>query len=148
MAARKKTAVAKSAAITKTLETAVANLDAALSQADNAVKTRSAESKKLMTETRRMKKRRTTLMGKKKRATAADKKNSTADSRKTIRALTSEISSIGKSLVKATASRQAVLAELSGLKDAQKKLGAYVKGINAADRQMAKPKKRRAKRKS
>ena len=86
-------------------------------------------------------------MGKKKRAIAADKKNSTGDSRKVVRTITSELNATSKALEKATATRQAVLEELSGLKQSQKMLSGYVKGINAADRVIARSKKKtRAKR--
>ena len=88
-------------------------------------------------------------MGKKKRAIAADKKNSTVDSRKAVRTITSELNTTSKALEKATASRQAVLEELSGLKQSQKSLSGYVKGIYAADRAIARAsKKKRTKRTS
>ncbi|MGB5396877.1 MAG: hypothetical protein WBN96_06985 [Gammaproteobacteria bacterium] len=143
MAVAKKKTVVKNSAIASTIENSVSNLEVALDKADRAVTVKSAESKKLLNETRRLKKRRTTLMGKKKRATAANRKNSTGDSRKLLRSVTSELAATNKVLVKATAARQAVLEELSGLKDSQKMLAAYVKGISAADRAIAKSKKKR-----
>jgi hypothetical protein len=148
MAVAKKT-IAKNSAIASSIETSVYNLEVALEKADKAVAVKSAESKKLLTEARRLKKRRATLMGKKKRATAANRKNSTGETRKLLKSVTSELAATNKVLLKSTAARQAVLEELSGLKESQKTLAAYVKGITAANRAMAKSKKkRRVKRKA
>jgi hypothetical protein len=149
MATTNKKPVTKNSVITKSIESSVYNLEAALDKANKAVTARSAESKKLLNETRRLRKRRTTQAGKKKRAIAADKKNSTADSRKAVRSITTELNATSKALVKATAARQAVLEELSGLKQSQKMLNGYVKGIYAADRAIARSqKKKRTKRAS
>ena len=134
--------VTKNSVIAKSIESSVYNLEVALENANKAVTVRSAESKKLLNETRRLRKRRTTQMGKKKRAIAADKKNSTADSRKAVRTITSELTATSRDLVKATATRQAILEELSGLKQSQKMLSGYVKGIYAADRVIARSKKK------
>ena len=143
MATNKKKPVTRNSVIANSIETSVYNLEDALEKANKAVTVRSAESKKLLNETRRLRKRRTTQMGKKKRAIAADKKNSTADSRKAVRTITSELTATGKQLLKATATRQAILEELSGLKESQKMLNGYVKGIYAADRVIARAKKKR-----
>ena len=134
--------VTKNSVIAKSIESSVYNLEDALEKANKAVTVRSAESKKLLNETRRLRKRRATQMGKKKRAIAADKKNSTADSRKAVRTITSELAATSKLLLKATATRQAILEELSGLKESQKMLNGYVKGIYAADRAIARSKKK------
>jgi len=134
--------VTKNSVIANSIESSVNNLEVALENANKAVTVRSAESKKLLNETRRLRKRRTTQMGKKKRAIAADKKNSTVDSRKAVRTITSELTATSRDLVKATATRQAILEELSGLKQSQKMLSGYVKGIYAADRVIARSKKK------
>ncbi len=143
MATTKKNPVTKNSVIAKTIESSVYNLKVALDKANKAVTAGSSESKKLLNETRRLRKRRATQMGKKKRAIAADKRNSTVDSRKAIRTITSELTVTSKALVKATTTRQAVLEELSGLKQSQKMLNGYVKGINAADRVIARSKKKK-----
>ncbi len=149
MATTNKKPVTKNSVIANSIVSSVYNLEAALDNANKAVTARSAESKKLLNETRRLRKRRTTQAGKKKRAIAADKKNSTADSRKAVRTITTELNATSKALVKATAARQAVLEELSGLKQSQKMLNGYVKGIYAADRAIARSqKKKRPKRAS
>lgn len=146
MAVTKKKPLTKNSVIANSIESAVYNLEVSLEKADKAVTARSSESKKLLNESRRLRKRRATLMGKKKRAIAADKKNSTGDSRKAVRTITSELAATRKVLDKATTVRQAVLEELSGLKASQKILSAYVKGIYAADRAIARSKKKTARR--
>jgi len=147
MATTKKKPVTKNAVITNSIGTSVYNLEIALENVNTAITERSAESKKLLIELRRLRKRRATQMNKKKRTIAADKKESSVDSRKAVRTVTSELAATNKLIVKATASRQAVLEELSGLKVSQKMASSYVKGIYAADRAIASSKKkRRAKR--
>ncbi len=144
---RKKTAT-KNSVIENTITSSITNLKLALENTNKAVAERTRESKTLMLESRRLKKRRIAQMAKKKRATAADRKNHTVDSGKAVRTATSELTATDKMIVKTTATRQAVLSELSGLKVSQKILIAYVKGINAADRALAaKKSKRRSKRK-
>jgi hypothetical protein len=147
MAVNKKTPVTKNSVIANTIASSITNLQLSLEKANKAVSERTAESKKLMLETRRLKKRRTTQMGKKKRAVAADRKNHTVESGKLVRTATTELNATDKSLLKTTATRQGVLTELSGLKESQKLLSAYVKSINAADRALA-AKSKRAKRKA
>ena len=143
MPARKKKPVVKSAAVEKIVNTSVDNLEQALSKCNAAIKSRSAESKKLLNELRRLRKRRTVGMGKKKRATTADKRQSTADTRKAVRSLTSELAATNKTISPTVAKRSVVLAELSGLKASQKRLSGYVKGIASTDKAIARPKKRK-----
>ena len=145
MAAKKKKSVTKNSAITKIIDSSVTSLVTALENVDKAISAVSKESKKLLNETRRLKKRRTTQMGKKKRAIAANKKKSSGDSRKAVRSTKSELAATNKILAKVTAARQYVTEELSGLKESQKMLSAYVKGIDAADRKIAKSKKKKRK---
>ena len=148
MAASNKKPLTRNSVIANSIDNAVYNLEVALEKADKAVLARSAESKKLLNESRRLRKRRLTQMNRKKRAIAADKKDSTVDTRKAIRAITSELNATKKAVSKATAARQAVLEELAGLKDSQKMLSGYVKGIYATDLAIERSKtKKRAKRK-
>jgi len=143
MATNKKKPVTRNSVIANSIDTSVYNLEVALDNANKAVTVRSAESRKLLNEIRRLRKRRATQMGKKKRAIAADKRNSTVDSRKAVRTITSELNATTKAIAKATPARQAVLEELSGLKNSQKMLNGYVKGISAADRVIARSKKKK-----
>ena len=142
MAASKKP-VTRNSVIANSIDSAVYNLEAALEKADKAVVVRSAESKKLLNESRRLRKRRTTQINRKKRAIAADKKNSTGDTRKAIRAVTSELNATNKAITKTSSTRHVVLEELAGLKDSQKMLSGYVKGIYAADRAIERAKKKK-----
>jgi hypothetical protein len=144
---RKKT-VTKNSVIENTITSSISNLRLALENTNKAVADRTSESKTLMLESRRLKKRRIAQMAKKKREIAADRKNHTVDSGKAVRTATSELTATDRMIVKTTATRQAVLSELSGLKVSQKILAVYVKSINAADRALAaKKSKKRTKRK-
>jgi GTPase SAR1 family protein len=147
MAVTKKQPVAKNAVIANSINTAVSNLELALEKANKAIAARSAESKKLMNESRRLRKRHIAQMNRKKRAIAAEQKNSNVETRKAVKATIAELNATKKSIVKTTASRQAVLEELNSLKQSQKYVNAYVKGIYAADRVIERAnKKKRTKR--
>ncbi|MGD2160974.1 MAG: hypothetical protein PVG12_11885 [Gammaproteobacteria bacterium] len=135
--------VARNSVIANSINSAVNNLESALEKANKAVTARSAESKKLLNESRRLRKRHAAQMKRKQRAIAAEKKNSTADTRKAVRTTTSELNATKKAITKATTARQAVLEELAGLKDSQKNVTAYVKGIYAADRARERSKKKK-----
>ena len=143
MAARKAKPVTRNSVIANSIASAASNLESALEKVNKAVVVRSAESKKLLNESRRLRKRRQTQMNKKKRAIAADQKNSTGDTRKAVRAITSELNATNKAITKTTTTRQAVLEELTGLKDSQKMVSGYVKGIYAADRAIERAKKKK-----
>lgn len=143
MPATKKKPVARNTVIANSIDNAVSNLEVALEKVNKAVTTRSAESKKLLNESRRLRKRHAAQMKRKQRAIAAEKKNSTADTRKTVRTTTSELNATKKALAKTTATRQAIVEELAGLKDSQKNVAAYVKGIYAADRAIERSKKKK-----
>jgi hypothetical protein len=146
MPASSKKPITRNTVIANSIDSAVYNLEIALEKANKAVSLRSAESKKLLTESRRLRKRHATQMNRKKRAIAAEKKNSSADTRKAVRVATSELNATKKAIEKTTTTRQAVLEELAGLKQSQKNANAYVKGIYAADRAIARSnKKKRAK---
>lgn len=148
MATTKKKQVSRNSVIANAINNSVYKLEVALEAVNNAVSARSDESKKLLIETRRLRKRRVTQMNKKKRAIATDKKNSTVESRKAVRTITSELAATSKAQVKTTAARQAVLEELSGLKQSQKTVNAYVKGIYAADRAIERANKASKKKKA
>lgn len=143
MAATKKKPVTRNTVIASSISSAVYNLEAALEKVNRAVTVRSAESKKMLNESRRLRKRQAAQMNRKKRAIAAEKKTSTADTRKAVRTATSELNATKKAVAKVASARQLVLDELTGLKASQKNVAAYVKGIYAADRAIEKSKKKR-----
>ena len=148
MPATNKKPVTRNSVIANSIDSAIYNLEAALEKANRAVAVRSAESKKMLNESRRLRKRHTAQMNRKKRAIAAEKKNSTVDTRKAVRVTTSELNATKKAIAKVAGARQLVLEELSGLKESQQNVSAYVKGIYAADRAIEKSKKKkRARRK-
>ncbi|MGB5279331.1 MAG: hypothetical protein WBO73_19480 [Gammaproteobacteria bacterium] len=143
MAATKKQPVARNAVISNSIDTAVYNLETALEKVNRAVAARSAESKKLLIESRRLRKRHVAQMNRKKRAIAVDKMNSSVDTRKAVKVATSELNATKKMIVKTTGTRQAVLEELNGLKQSQKNVSAYVKAIYAADRAIERSNKKK-----
>ncbi|NNJ95545.1 MAG: hypothetical protein HKP12_00080 [Gammaproteobacteria bacterium] len=143
MAVTKKQPVARNTVIANSINTAVYNLEITLEKANKAIAARSAESKKLMNESRRLRKRHVAQMNRKKRAIAAEKKNSTAETRKAVKVAIAELNATKQSIEKTTAARQAVLEELNGLKQSQKTVNAYVKGINTADRLIARSNKKK-----
>ena len=143
MPATKKKPVARNTVIANSIDNAVNNLEVALEKANKAVTTRSVESKKLLNESRRLRKRHAAQMKRKQRAIAAEKKNSNADTRKAVRTTTAELNATKKALTKTTATRQAIVQELAALKDSQKHVAAYVKGIYAADRAIERSKKKK-----
>ena len=148
MPATNKKPVTRNSVIANSIDSAVSNLETALEKVNRAVAVRSAESKKMLNESRRLRKRHTAQMNRKKRAIAAEKKNSTVDTRKAVRVTTSELNATKKAIAKVAGARQLVLEELSGLKESQQNVSAYVKGIYAADRAIEKSKKKkRARRK-
>jgi len=87
MVASNKKPVNRSFVSVNSIDNSVYNLEGALEKASKAVVVRSTESKKLRNESHRLRKRRLTQTSKQKRAIAADKKNSTGDTRKAIRAI-------------------------------------------------------------
>ena len=143
MAATKNKPVPRNSVIANSIESAMYNLETALEKVNRAVTLRSAESKKMLNESRRLRKRHTAQMNRKKRAIVAEKKNSTLDTRKAVRVATSELNATKKAISKVAGARQLVLDELSGLKESQKRVTAYVKGIYAADRAIEKSKKKK-----
>ena len=142
MAAKKRATVTKNSVIANSIEASVATMMTSLNKVDKAVAVSAKESKKLLAESRRLRKRRASLLGKKKRAIAANKRNSTGDTRKAVKSTKAELAKVTKEAAKSTAARAAVTTELAGLKSSQKELAAYVKGIAAVDRKLAKPKKK------
>ncbi len=142
MAVRKKTLI-RSTQFVNTIDISVERLNEVLNSGEVAVAKRSKDSIQQLALIRRLKKKKQTLQNRKNRATANQKKTPSADNAKQIRVSGREIVSIKKQLTKATALRQANLAELSVLRVNLRRASAYVKAINAAEKQLNKPKRRR-----
>ena len=142
MAAKKKPII-RSTQFINTIDTSVESLNEALNKGEVAVTRRSKDSLKQLALIRRLKKKKQTLLNRKTRATAIQKKAPSAEIAKQIRDSGREIESIKKQLTKATALRQANLAELSVIRANLRRASAYVRAINSAENQLNKPKKRR-----
>jgi len=142
MVARKKTLIS-STQFVNTIDTSVERLDEVLNKGEVAVAKRSKNSIQQLALIRRLKKKKQTLQNRKTRATAKQKKSPSAENAKLIRISGREIESIKKQLTRATALRQANLAELSVLRANLRRASAYVKAINSAEKKLNKPKRRR-----
>lgn len=144
MAAKKKPII-RSTQFVNTIDTSVERLNEALNKGKVAVAKRSKDSLQQLALIRRLKKKKQALLNRKTRATAKQKKAPSAEITKLIRSSAREIASIKKQLTKATALRQANLAELSLLRVNLRRASAYVKAINSAEKRLNKPKRRRRK---
>jgi hypothetical protein len=87
-------------------------------------------------------------MKRKKTATAKDKKESTGETRKTLKGVVKEIAAVKKVLDKAKVQKAANAAELAALKAGQRTATAYTKVIEKADKVLNKPKKKRRKKRA
>lgn len=143
-----KKAVTKSAAVEKSLTSAIENLTAACVDGEKAIDVRSKESKKLALQVRKLSKKRTTLMRRKKAAAGKVRSAPSAEARKVLRDTTKEAALVGKELTKAKAEKSVVSTELAALKANQRIAGAYMKVIEKADKVLNKPKKKRKKRRA
>jgi hypothetical protein len=141
--------VVKAAALDKKILSATDALTSACDDANKAVVKRAAEGKKLLAEVRRHLRKKRALT---KRAATANnklKKESNAENRKALAAVTKELKVADTALAKARANKKAILEELALLKAAAKRLNAYTKAIATADKALNKPvKKKRARKKS
>jgi hypothetical protein len=144
--AGKKRAIAKSAAVTKNLETALAALGVACVAGDSAVARRSKDAKKLAATTKRLSRKRATLAKRKRTSAKRAKAAPSGETRKALRAVVKELATTKTQLVKARATKGANAVELAALKGAQRRASAYAKAIVQAETALSKPAKRRRKR--
>lgn len=144
MAVRKKSMLG-SAQFVNTIDTSVERLNEVLNKGQVTAAKRAKNSLQQLALIRRLKKKKQTLHNRKTRASAKQKKAPSAEITKLIRSSAREIASIKKQLTKATALRQANLAELSLLRVNLRRASAYVKAINSAEKRLNKPKRRRRK---
>ena len=136
-----KKAVATSASVNKKIASALEALNAANSDSDAAVDTRSKAGKKLTAEVKKLSKKRATLMKRKKAASKKDKNDSTGETRKAVKSPTRKIADVKKALDKAKTAKSANAEELAALKAAQRQVNAYNKVIEKADKVLNKPQK-------
>lgn len=141
----KKKAVIKSSAVEKAIASSLENLTMALESTEKAIKERSATAKKLTSESKRLSKKRAILTRRKKTAKVKLTKTPDAANRKALKDVEKEIAVITKQITKSTPVKQENTSELASLKASHRQASAYVKGIQQADKVLAKPKKKRRK---
>jgi hypothetical protein len=136
--AKSKRAIAKSAAVTKSIEMALASLGTACVAGDSAVAKRSKDGKGLAAATKRLSRKRAILAKRKQLSAKRAKKTPSGDTRKALRAVIKELASTKTQLGKARAAKGVNAVELAALKIAQRRATAYAKAIAHADRSLDK----------
>lgn len=143
--AKTKRAIAKSAAVTKNLETALAALATACASGDSAVARRSKDGKAFAAATKRLSKKRASLAKRKQLSAKRAKAAPSGETRKILRSVVKELATTKSQLAKARAAKQVNAVELAALKIAQRRARAYAKAIVQAEASLNKPAKRRRK---
>jgi uncharacterized protein YcfJ len=143
--AKAKRTIAKSAAVTKNIETALAALGAACVAGDSAVAKRGKDAKGLATTTKRLSKKSAILAKRKRLSAKRAKATPSGETRKALRSVIKELAATKSQLVKARAAKDENAVELAALKAAQRRATAYAKAIAQAEASLAKSAKGRAK---
>ncbi|MDB5214327.1 MAG: hypothetical protein JWO86_2254 [Myxococcaceae bacterium] len=136
--AKAKRAIAKSAAVTKNIETALASLGTACVAGDSAVARRSKDGKSLAAATKRLSKKRATLAKRKRISAKRARSAPSGETRRALRGVIKELATTKTQLVKARAAKGINAVELAALKDAQRRATAYAKAIAQADKSLSK----------
>lgn len=144
MAGKKRT-IAKSAAVTKNIETALEALGAACVAGNSAVATRSKDGKSLATAAKRLSRKRAMLAKRKRLAAKRARTAPSGETRKALRSVVKELATTKVALAKAKAAKGVNAVELTALKATQRRANAYAKAIMQAEAVLAKPAKRRRK---
>jgi len=148
MAKKSKKPVARSAAIDKKTSSALESLASACVNGKNAIDARTGVNKKLAANLKRLRKKRATLVKRKISAAAKVKKSPSAETKKYLKTVINNLASVTKEAVKTRAQKRPIAEELVALKAGQLKAVAYVKTIDAANKQLNKPKKKKKKRRA
>jgi hypothetical protein len=136
--ANKKRAIAKSAAVTKNIETALASLGTAVNAGDRAVARRSKDGKSLAAATKRLSRKRR-ILSKRKRLTAKRAKATpSGETRRAHRGVIKELATTKTQLLKARTAKGINAVELAALKLAQRRATAYAKAIAQAEKSLSK----------
>jgi len=142
--AKTKRTIAKSAAVTKNIETALASLGTACDAGDSAVARRGKDHKSFSATAKRLSKKRAVLIKRKRLSAKRAKSAPSGETRKALRTVIKELATTKKQLVKARAVQGVNAVELAALKAAQRRASAYAKAIAQAEKSLnKKPKKRR-----
>ena len=136
--AKTKRTIAKSAAVTKNIETALASLGTACVAGDSAVARRGKDHKSFAATTKRLSKKRAVLTKRKRLSAKRAKAAPSGETRKTLRAVIKELATTKKQLVKARAVQGVNAVELAALKAAQRRASAYAKAIAQAEKSLSK----------
>jgi len=140
--ATSKRAIAKSAAVTTTIEAARASLGTACVAGDSAVAKRGKDGKSLAAATKRLSRKRAILAKRKQLSAKRAKASPSGETRKALRAVIKELATTKTQLVKARAAKGINAVELAALKVAQRRASAYAKAIAQAEKSLAKTAKR------
>jgi hypothetical protein len=143
--AKTKRTIAKSAAVTKNIETALAALGAACTAGDSAVAKRGKDGKSLAAATKRLSRKRAVLAKRKRISAKRAKASPSGETRRALRSVIKELATTKKQLVKARTVQGINAVELTALKAAQRRATAYAKAIAQAEKSLVKPAKRRRK---
>jgi hypothetical protein len=141
--AKSKRTIAKSAAVTKSIEAALASLGTACVAGDSAVAKRGKDGKSFAATTKRLSKKRAVLTKRKRLSAKRAKATPSGETRKALRAVIKELASTKKQLLKARAVQGINAVELAALKGAQRRATAYAKAIAQAEKSLAKATKGR-----
>ena len=138
--AKTKRTIAKSAAVTKNIEAALASLGTACVAGDSAVAKRSKDAKSLAASTKRLSKKSATLAKRKRLSAKRARSAPSGETRKVLRSVIKELATTKKQLVKARAAKGLNAVELAALKAAQRRANAYAKAIAQAEKSLSKRK--------
>ena len=141
--AKAKRAIAKSAAVTKNIETALAALGTACVAGDSAVAKRGKDGKSLAATTKRLSRKRAILAKRKHLSAKRAKAAPSGETRKALRAVIKELATTKTQLGKARTAKGINAVELAALKVAQRRASAYAKAIAQAEKSLNKPTKRK-----
>ena len=136
--AKSKRAIAKSAAVTKSIETALASLGTACVAGDSAVAKRAKDGKGLAAATKRLSRKRAILAKRKQLSAKRAKKTPSGETRKALRSVIKELKTTKVQLGKARTAKGINAVELAALKIAQRRATAYAKAIAQVDRSLEK----------
>jgi hypothetical protein len=136
--AKSKRAIAKSAAVTKNIEAALASLGAACAAGDSAVARRGKDGKSLAAATKRLSRKRAILAKRKRLSAKRARATPSGETRRALRAVIKELATTKSQLVKARAAKGVNAVELAALKVAQRRASAYAKAIAGAERALGK----------
>ncbi|MDH5325718.1 MAG: hypothetical protein OEZ68_18910 [Gammaproteobacteria bacterium] len=137
--------VVKFGALEKSIDSSLETLKNMYDGGSAAVSVRSKEKQKLLSDSKRLSKKKNTLLKKKRTAATKLKKAPGVETRKALSLIEKELITVSKSLAKTNLEKTKVAEELAGLKLNVKRVTAYLKGVAIADKALSKANKTKAK---